>query len=120
VVVGLVGLSMRTVGGKLGRLAIAILVVDRTSSAALTARTYTLPFPPLVSAPLLTPLTGHCSRRLTLVATDLARGALVAVMAIPGLGWVCWRCWWWSWCRCSRWTAPPATRSCQTCCAGDW
>lgn len=73
-------------GDQLGRLAIAILVFDRTGSAALTALTYALSFlPPLVSAPLLTPLADRYSRRLILVATDLARGALVAVMAIPGL-----------------------------------
>jgi MFS family permease len=73
-------------GDQLARVAIAVLVFDRTSSASLTALTYALSFlPPLVSAPLLTGLADRFPRRTVMVVTELGRAGLVAVMAIPGL-----------------------------------
>ncbi|TCC55242.1 MFS transporter [Kribbella pittospori] len=73
-------------GDQLARVAIAVLVFDRTGSAAVTALTYALSFlPPLVSAPLLTGLADRFPRRTVMVLTDLSRAGLVAVMAIPGL-----------------------------------
>ncbi|MEV0804404.1 MFS transporter [Kribbella sp. NPDC050281] len=73
-------------GDQLARVAIAVLVFDRTESAAVTALTYALSFlPPLVSAPLLTGLADRFPRRTVMVVTDLSRAGLVTVMAIPGL-----------------------------------
>jgi MFS family permease len=66
--------------------AIAVLVYTRTSSALLTALTYSLTFlPPLVTAPLLSGLADRYPRRSVLVLTDLCRAGLVALMAIPAL-----------------------------------
>jgi MFS family permease len=73
-------------GDQLARVAIAVLVFDRTGSALVTALTYALSFlPPLVSAPLLTGLADRFPRRTVMVVTDLSRAVLVTVMAIPGL-----------------------------------
>ncbi|MFG1626394.1 MFS transporter [Kribbella sp. NPDC049227] len=73
-------------GDQLARVAIAVLVFDRTESAAVTALTYALSFlPPLVSAPLLTGLADRFPRRTVMVSTDLSRAGLVTAMAIPGL-----------------------------------
>ncbi|WP_165949414.1 MFS transporter [Kribbella turkmenica] len=73
-------------GDQLARVAIAVLVFDRTESALLTAVTYALSFlPPLVSAPLLTGLADRFPRRTVMVVTELGRAALTAAMAIPGL-----------------------------------
>ncbi|MET9311042.1 MFS transporter [Kribbella sp. NPDC003505] len=73
-------------GDQIARVAIALLVFERTESALLTAVTYALSLlPPLVSAPLLTGLADRFSRRNIMVVTDFSRACLVAVMAIPGL-----------------------------------
>jgi hypothetical protein len=73
-------------GDQLARVAIAVLVFGRTSSALLTSLTYALTFlPPLVSAPLLTGLADRHPRRSVLVATDLCRMTLVGLMALPGV-----------------------------------
>ncbi|HEY3505430.1 MAG TPA: MFS transporter [Actinocatenispora sp.] len=73
-------------GNQLARLALAVLVFDRTSSPVLTALTYALTFlPPMVAAPLLTGLADRHSRRTVLVAADLVRAALIGLTALPGL-----------------------------------
>lgn len=73
-------------GDQLARVAIAVLVYNRTSSALLTALTYALTFlPPLVSAPLLAGVADRWPRRSVLVLTDLCRAGLVALMAIPAM-----------------------------------
>jgi predicted MFS family arabinose efflux permease len=73
-------------GDQLARVAIAVLVFSRTSSALLTSLTYALTFlPPLVSAPLLSGLADRYPRRSVLVVTDLCRATLVGVMAIPAV-----------------------------------
>ncbi|NEA31290.1 MFS transporter [Streptomyces sp. SID13031] len=73
-------------GDQIGRVAISILVFERTSSAALTALVYaTSLLPPLISAPLLTGLADRFPRRTLMVVTEVCRAALMAVMAIPGL-----------------------------------
>ena len=71
-------------GDRLARVAIAVLVFARTSSALLTALTYALTFlPPLVSAPLLAGLADRYPRRTVLVTVDLCRAALVGLMVLP-------------------------------------
>ncbi len=71
-------------GDQLARIALSVLVYNRTSSAAWTALTYALTFlPDLVGGPLLAGLADRYPRRRVMVTTDLARGALVSVMAIP-------------------------------------
>lgn len=73
-------------GDQFARVALAVLVFDRTGSAGLTALTYALTFlPSLVAGPLLSGLGDRRPRRQVMVASDVARAVLVAAMAIPGL-----------------------------------
>jgi predicted MFS family arabinose efflux permease len=73
-------------GDQLARVAVAVLVFARTSSALLTALTYALTFlPPLVSAPLLSGLADRYPRRTLLVTVDLCRAALIGLMTIPSV-----------------------------------
>jgi MFS family permease len=73
-------------GDQLARVALSLLVFDRTGSAALTALTYALTFlPDLIGGPLLAGLADRYRRRELMVVTDLARAALVGLMAIPGM-----------------------------------
>jgi MFS family permease len=76
--------SQSRIGDQLARVALALLVYDRTSSAALTTLVYALTYlPPLLSAPWLTGLADRYPRRTVMVTTDLVRAVLVALMAIP-------------------------------------
>ncbi|WP_206791119.1 MFS transporter [Amycolatopsis sp. MtRt-6] len=73
-------------GDQLARVALAVLVFQRTSSAALTGLTYALTYvPSLLGGILLAGAGDRWPRRDVMVATDLARAALVAVIAIPGV-----------------------------------
>jgi MFS family permease len=74
------------VGDQLARVALSLLVFARTGSTALTALTYALTFlPDLVGGPLLSGLADRLPRRNLMVAMDVARALLVAVMAVPGV-----------------------------------
>ncbi|KOV84815.1 hypothetical protein ADL03_15545 [Nocardia sp. NRRL S-836] len=73
-------------GDQLARVAVSMLVYERTDSAGWTAVTYGLTYlPDLVSGPLLSGLADRYPRRAVMVTTDIARAMLVAVMAVPGL-----------------------------------
>jgi MFS family permease len=73
-------------GDQLARVAIAVLVYGRTSSALLTSLTYALTLlPPLLSAPLLSGLADRYPRRSVLVVVDSCRATLVGLMAIPAM-----------------------------------
>ncbi len=72
-------------GDQLARVALAVLVFDRTGSAGLSAATYALTFlPDVASGPLLSWLADRFPRRGVMVWCDVARAALVGLMAIPG------------------------------------
>lgn len=76
---------LSVIGDQFARVALAVLVFERTSSAALTALTYALTFlPDLLGGPLLSGLADRYPRRSVMVSCDVLRAALVAVMAIPG------------------------------------
>jgi MFS family permease len=80
------GQLLSILGDQVARVALTVLVFDRTASAALTALTYALTFlPDLVAGPLLSGLADRFPRRATMVVTDVARAALVAAMAVPGM-----------------------------------
>lgn len=73
-------------GDQMARVALAVLVFDRTGSAALAALTYALTLlPELVAGPLLAGLADRYPRRAVMVACDLLRAGLVALMAVPGM-----------------------------------
>ncbi|MFC4854184.1 MFS transporter [Actinophytocola glycyrrhizae] len=76
--------SMSVVGDQFARVALSVLVFARTGSPAWTAVTYGLTFlPDLVGGPLLSGLADRHPRRGLMVTTDLARAALIALMALP-------------------------------------
>ncbi|MFD2420625.1 MFS transporter [Amycolatopsis pigmentata] len=81
-------------GDQLARVALALLVYGRTSSAVLTALTYALTFvPSVLGGALLSGLADRYPRRAVLVITDLLRAGLTALMALPGLSLpVLWAC----------------------------
>ena len=72
-------------GDQLARLAMAVLVLERTHSAALSALAYALTMLPAVAGgALLGGLADRLPRRRVMVAADLARAALIVVPSIPG------------------------------------
>ena len=74
------------VGSQLSRVALVVLVYERTNSPLLSSATYAATFLPIViGAPLLGGLADRLPRRRVLVAADLVRAALFAAMAIHGL-----------------------------------
>ncbi len=73
-------------GDQLARVALSVLVFDRTDSAGLTALTYALTYvPDLLFGPLLAGFADRYPRRTVMIVTDLARAVLVAAMAIQAL-----------------------------------
>jgi MFS family permease len=73
-------------GDQLARVALAVLVYGRTGSALWAAGAYALTFlPALLGGVLLSGLADRCRRREVMIASDVARAVLVAVMAIPDL-----------------------------------
>ncbi|MET8850354.1 MFS transporter [Amycolatopsis sp. NPDC004625] len=73
-------------GDQLARVALSILVYDRTNSPGWAALTYALTFlPDLVGGPLLSGLADRHPPRAVMVLADVLRALAVAVMAAPGL-----------------------------------
>jgi MFS family permease len=73
-------------GDQLARVALSVLVYQRTTSVALTAATYALTFlPALVGGALLAGLADRYPRRTVLIITDVGRAVLAGLMALPGL-----------------------------------
>ncbi|TDE08240.1 MFS transporter [Jiangella asiatica] len=76
--------ALSVIGDQLARVALTLLVFDRTESAGLAALTYALTYlPDLVGGATLAGLADRYPRRDVMVVTDLARAALVVVMAVP-------------------------------------
>ncbi|MGY2128332.1 MFS transporter [Blastococcus sp. SYSU DS0617] len=77
---------LSTAGDELARVALTVLVYQRTSSPLLSALTFAIShFPWLIGGPLLSTLADRLPRHRVLIATDAARAALLAVMAVPGM-----------------------------------
>lgn len=73
-------------GDQLARVALAVLVFDRTNSAAWAAGTYALTFlPAIVGGVVLSGLADRFRRREVLVACDALRAGPVALIAVPGV-----------------------------------
>ncbi len=74
------------IGDELVRVALAVLVFESTDSPFLAAATFGISYAPWVlGGPVLSTLADRLRRRSVLVGSDLARGVLVACLAIPGL-----------------------------------
>lgn len=80
------GLFVSLAGDQIARVALSVLVYDRTSSATLTGLTYALSYlPTVVGGPLLAGLADRRPRRSVMIACDLVRVVLVLLMAIPAM-----------------------------------
>lgn len=74
------------VGDQIARVALAVLVFDRTGSAAASALSFACTFlPAIAGGAWLAGIGDRFSRRAVMVGCDVVRAALFAVMAIPGL-----------------------------------
>jgi len=73
-------------GDQLAKVALTVLVYDRTRSALLTALTFAASFiPTFLGGVLLTGLADRLPRRQVMICCDLARMVLVALMAVAGV-----------------------------------
>jgi MFS family permease len=76
-------------GDQIARVALALLVLDRTDSPLLAAATFAVSFlPVVVGGPLLGPLADRFSRRNLMLLADVGRAigiALLALVAVPGV-----------------------------------
>ena len=78
--------AQSSLGDQLSRIALSVLVFDRSGSALLTAVIYAVTYlPALLSGVLLGGLADRFPHRSTLIRCNLARAALVAAMAVPGM-----------------------------------
>ena len=77
---------LSTIGDELARVALTVLVYQRTSSALLSAITFAISYLPwLIGGPVLSALADRLPRQRVMVATDAGRAVLVALMAVPGM-----------------------------------
>jgi MFS family permease len=77
---------LSVLGDQLARVALAVLVFDRTGSAAWAAVTYAMTFlPAIAGGVLLAGLADRRRRRELMLACDLLRAGPVALMAVPGV-----------------------------------
>jgi len=77
---------LSTIGDELARVALTVLVFQRTNSTLLSATTFAISYLPwLLGGPLLSALADRFPRHRVLIASDVARAVLVAAMAVPGM-----------------------------------
>ena len=82
----LVSDGLSTLGDQVARIAVALLVLERSGSALAASATYALSYLTwVVAGPLLSALPDRYPRRRVMVVCDLLRAALVAALAVPGL-----------------------------------
>ena len=76
--------AQSSIGDQVGRVALSVLVFERTHSAVYTALAYALTFlPALVGGALLSGLADRLPRRRVMVASTAARAVIFALMALP-------------------------------------
>lgn len=77
--------GMSGIGDQIARIAVALLVLERSGSAFAASATYACSYLSwILGGPLLSALPDRYPRRRLMVLCDLARMALVALLAIPG------------------------------------
>ena len=78
--------ALSVAGDQLARIAVAILVFNRSHSALLTGLTYAISYLPwVVGGPLLAGYADRLPRRSVMVVCDLVRALLILFVAIPGM-----------------------------------
>src|SRR5688500_5539441 len=82
----LVRRGLSVVGDQIARIAVALLVLERSGSPFAAAATYACSYLTwLIGGPLLSALPDRYPRRRVIVVSDLARAVLVACLAVPGI-----------------------------------
>ncbi|TKJ18725.1 MFS transporter [Blastococcus sp. CCUG 61487] len=77
---------LSTAGDELARVALTVLVYQRTNSPLLSALTFAIShFPWIIGGPLLSTLADRLPRHRVLITTDVVRALLLALMALPGM-----------------------------------
>jgi MFS family permease len=77
---------LSVVGDQLAKVALTVLVYERTHSALLAAVTFAASFvPTFLGGVILSGAADRIPRRAVMIACDVIRGLLVAVMAVPGV-----------------------------------
>jgi MFS family permease len=75
---------LSTIGDELARVALTVLVYQRTDSALLSAVTFAISYLPwLLGGPVLAALADRFPRHRVLISSDVTRAVLVALMAVP-------------------------------------
>jgi MFS family permease len=78
--------ALSQAGDQLARVALAILVYQRTNSAALTGLTYALTLAPaFLGGIFLSGLADRFPRREVMVVSDVLRAVLIGLVAVPGM-----------------------------------
>jgi MFS family permease len=78
--------ALSQMGDQLARVALAVLVYQRTESAALTGLTYALTLAPaFLGGVFLAGLADRFPRREVMVVADVLRAVLIALVAVPGV-----------------------------------
>ncbi len=73
-------------GDQLAKVALSIVVFDRTGSALLSATTFAVGYLPwLIGGPLLSVYADRLPRRQVMIGCDLVRMAIIGSLAIPGV-----------------------------------
>lgn len=77
--------SLSVAGDQLARIAVALLVFERSGSAFAASATYACSYLTwLLGGPVLSVLSDRCSRRRLMIGLDILRMALIAVLVVPG------------------------------------
>ena len=77
--------GLSTTGDQVARIAVALLVLERSGSAFAASATYACSYLTwLVGGPFLSAFADHYPRRRVMVVCDLLRMTLVALLAVPG------------------------------------
>ena len=77
--------ALSTVGDQIARIAVALLVLERSGSAFAASATYACSYLTwLVGGPFLSAVADRFPRRRVMVVCDLLRMALIASLAVPG------------------------------------
>jgi MFS family permease len=77
--------TLSVIGDQLARIAIGVMVFDRTGSSTLTGLSYAVSYLPwLIGGPTLSVLADHYPRRTVMIACDAGRCVFSGVLAIPG------------------------------------
>lgn len=78
--------GLSTLGDQVARIAVALLVLERSGSVFAASATYACSYLTwLIGGPLLSALPDRYPRRRVMVVSDLLRMVLVSVLALPGL-----------------------------------